>query len=121
MDCLSDDKFKEAVRKAKEADFVIVVAGLDLSQETEDKDRTSLLLPGKQQALVSSVAAASKRPIILVITGGGPIDVSFAEGDPKIASILWMGYPGEAGGLALAEIIFGDYNPGILFSTQQFL
>jgi hypothetical protein len=63
-------------------------------------------------SLVSSVAAASKKPVILVLTGGGPLDVSFAKGDPRIASILWIGYPGEAGAKALAEIIFGEYNPG---------
>lgn len=110
--CDFDNGFDEAILTAKEADFVIIVAGLDLSQETEDHDRVSLLLPGKQKALVSSVAAASKKPVILVLTGGGPLDVSFAEEDPCIASILWIGYPGEAGGKALAEVIFGDYNPG---------
>lgn len=109
--CKSDSGFKEAIHVAKKADYVIVVAGLDLSQETEDLDRVSLLLPGKQMSLVSSIASASKKPIILVLTGGGPLDVSFAEADPQIASILWVGYPGEAGGKALAQIIFGDYNP----------
>ncbi|KAH7566781.1 hypothetical protein JRO89_XS08G0234100 [Xanthoceras sorbifolium] len=110
--CNSDAGFNEAIDTAKEADFVIVVVGLDLSQETEDQDRVNLLLPGQQMALVSSVAAASKRPVILVLTGGGPIDVSFAKADPRISSIFWIGYPGEAGAEALSEIIFGDFNPG---------
>ncbi|CAL0331571.1 unnamed protein product [Lupinus luteus] len=110
--CLSDDGFAEAVDSAKGADFVVIVTGLDLTQETEDHDRNSLLLPGKQTDLVLSVAAASKNPVILVLTGGGPLDVSFAEKNPLIASILWVGYPGEAGGKALAEIIFGEVNPG---------
>ena len=110
--CLSDNKFDEAVSIARKADVVVVVAGLDLSQETEDHDRDSLLLPGKQMALVSSVASAIQKPLVLVLTGGGPLDVSFAEEDPRIASILWIGYPGEGGAKALAEIIFGDYNPG---------
>ncbi|PSR87864.1 Beta-D-xylosidase [Actinidia chinensis var. chinensis] len=110
--CTSNAGFMEAVSIAEEADFVIVVAGLDLSQETEDHDRYSLLLPGYQMALVTTVAAVSQKPLVLVLTGGGPLDVSFAEGDPRIASILWIGYPGEAGGKALAEVIFGDYNPG---------
>lgn len=112
VSCDYDDGFHEAIHTAKEADFVIVVVGLDLSQETEDHDRNSLLLPGKQMALISSVAAASKKPVILVLTGGGPLDISFAEEDPRIASIIWIGYPGEAGGKALAQVIFGDYNPG---------
>lgn len=63
-------------------------------------------------ALVTTIASVSKKPLVLVLTGGGPLDVSFAEGDSKIASILWIGYPGETGGKAVAEVIFGDYNPG---------
>ncbi|XP_010491733.1 PREDICTED: probable beta-D-xylosidase 6 [Camelina sativa] len=112
VSCDSDNGFGEALAIAKGADFVIVVAGLDLSQETEDKDRVSLSLPGKQRDLVSSVAAVSKKPVILVLTGGGPVDVTFAKTDPRIGSIIWIGYPGETGGQALAEIIFGDFNPG---------
>lgn len=110
--CDSPAAFKEAVAVAKGADFVIIVAGLDLTQETEDKDRVSLSLPGKQRDLVTSIAAASKKPVILVLTGGGPVDVTFAKTDPRIGSIVWIGYPGETGGRALAEILFGDFNPG---------
>ncbi|CAG7911558.1 unnamed protein product [Brassica rapa] len=110
--CDSPAGFKEAVAVAKGADFVIIVAGLDLTQETEDKDRVSLSLPGKQRDLVTSIAAASKKPVILVLTGGGPVDVTFAKTDPRIGSIVWIGYPGETGGRALAEILFGDFNPG---------
>ncbi|XP_013612430.1 PREDICTED: probable beta-D-xylosidase 6 [Brassica oleracea var. oleracea] len=110
--CDSPAGFKEAVAIAKGADFVVVVAGLDLTQETEDKDRVSLSLPGKQRDLVTSIAAASKKPVILVLTGGGPVDETFAKTDPRIGSIVWIGYPGETGGQALAEILFGDFNPG---------
>ncbi|RVW22014.1 Beta-xylosidase/alpha-L-arabinofuranosidase 2 [Vitis vinifera] len=42
---------------------------------------------------------------------GGGFDISFAKNDDKIASILWVGYPGEAGGAAIADVIFGFYNP----------
>lgn len=110
--CNSTTDFAEALSVAKRAEYVIIVAGLDLSQETEDHDRYSLLLPGHQMALVTAVAAVSRKPLILVLTGGGPIDVSFAVGDPHIGSILWIGYPGETGGKALSDIIFGHYNPG---------
>lgn len=113
VSCESDSGFDEAICIAKEADFVVVVAGLDLTQETEDLDRRSLLLPGQQMALISSVAAVSKRPMILVLTGGGPLDVSFAKLDRRVSSILWIGYPGEGGGKALAEVIFGEFNPGL--------
>ncbi|XP_059293437.1 probable beta-D-xylosidase 6 isoform X1 [Lycium ferocissimum] len=110
--CNSTAGFQDAISIAKEADYVLVVAGLDLSQETEDHDRYSLLLPGYQTNLVTTLAAVSKKPIMLVLTGGGPVDVSFAEKDPRIASILWVAYPGETGGKALSEIIFGYQNPG---------
>ncbi|KAJ4965724.1 hypothetical protein NE237_017573 [Protea cynaroides] len=112
IECTVHNGLTEALRIAKEADVVMVVAGLDLSQENEELDRYSLLLPGKQMDLISAVADSSKRPILLVLTGGGPLDVSFAKDDPRIAAIIWVGYPGETGGQALAELIFGEFNPG---------
>lgn len=102
----------DVVNIAKQADYVILVMGLDQSIEKEDHDRVDLMLPGQQEALVRAVAAASKKPVVLVLVCGGPVDVSFAKYDPKIGSILWAGYPGEAGGIALAQIIFGEHNPG---------
>jgi hypothetical protein len=55
---------------------------------------------------------ASKGPTILVLMCGGPVDVTFAKNDPKISAILWVGYPGQAGGTAIADVIFGTTNPG---------
>ncbi|KAK9110797.1 hypothetical protein Sjap_018857 [Stephania japonica] len=111
VQCYSFDGFAEAVRIASTVDVVVVIAGLDLSQETEGRDRMSLLLPGNQMKLISAIADASKRPLVLVLTGGGPLDILSAKQDPLIASILWVGYPGEAGGQALAEVLFGVVNP----------
>lgn len=102
----------EAIDVARNADYVLLVMGLDQTQEREKYDRIDLVLPGKQESLIKSIALAAKKPIILVLLCGGPVDISFAKDDPKIGSILWAGYPGEAGGIALAEIIFGDHNPG---------
>jgi hypothetical protein len=65
--------------------------------------------------LITAVANVSCGPVILVIMSGGGMDVSFARTNDKITSILWVGYPGEAGGAAIADIIFGYYNP----STHQ--
>ncbi|KAF2291476.1 hypothetical protein GH714_024593 [Hevea brasiliensis] len=96
---------------ARGADHVVLVMGLDQTQEREELDRVDLVLPGKQQDLIINVAKSAKNPIILVLLSGGPVDVSFAKNDKNIGSILWAGYPGEAGGIALAEIIFGDHNP----------
>lgn len=111
--CNNSHGFAEAVRISIEADAVVVVAGLDLSQEDEGRDRVSLLLPGRQMDLITAVSSASERPIILILLAGGPVDVSFAKVNPKIGSILWIGYPGETGGQAVAEIIFGEFNPGL--------
>lgn len=107
----------KAVEAAKAADYVVLIMGLDQSQEREAHDRRHLGLPGKQQELISSVAKAAKKPVILVILSGGPVDITPAKYDKKIGGILWAGYPGEAGGIALAEIIFGDHNPGKLIDN----
>ncbi|KAJ6806173.1 beta-D-xylosidase 1-like [Iris pallida] len=101
-----------AVAAAARSDATVVIMGLDQSVEAEMVDRVGLLLPGRQQELVTKVAAASRGPTILVLMSGGPIDVSFAEHNPKIAAILWAGYPGQAGGMAIADVIFGAFNPG---------
>ncbi|GFS46767.1 glycosyl hydrolase family protein [Actinidia rufa] len=108
----STAEIEQAVEVAKKADYVVLVMGLDQGQEREYQDRDDLLLPGMQQSLIESVARAAKRPVVLVLLCGGPVDVSFAKRNPKIGGILWAGYPGESGGIALAEIIFGDHNPG---------
>jgi len=111
--CVNDQQFSAAIDAARQADATVLVMGLDQSIEAEFRDRTGLLLPGRQQELVSKIAAASKGPTILVLMSGGPIDVSFAENDPKIGSIVWAGYPGQAGGAAIADVLFGITNPGL--------
>ncbi|XP_075658940.1 beta-xylosidase/alpha-L-arabinofuranosidase 1-like [Castanea sativa] len=101
-----------AVQVATTSDATIIVAGIDLSIEAESRDRLDLLLPGKQADLINQVANASKGPVVLVIMSAGGLDISFAKNNPKINAILWSGYPGEEGGQAIADIIFGKYNPG---------
>ncbi|KAL7112534.1 hypothetical protein ACP275_04G008400 [Erythranthe tilingii] len=110
--CNDEAMFGGAVEAARQAEATIMVMGLDQSIEAEFRDRAGLLLPGRQQELISKVAAASKGPVVLVLMSGGPIDVSFAENDPKIGAILWAGYPGQAGGAAIADVLFGSHNPG---------
>ncbi|GAB4858723.1 Probable beta-D-xylosidase 7, variant 2 [Ancistrocladus abbreviatus] len=108
----SSPSIHEMVRIAKEVDQVVLVMGLDQTQEREKKDRVNLELPGGQQAVITSVAGAAKNPVILVLLCGGPVDISFAKDHKNIGGILWAGYPGEAGGTAIAEVLFGDHNPG---------
>ncbi|KAK3419896.1 hypothetical protein EUGRSUZ_G00654 [Eucalyptus grandis] len=101
----------DAKKVAASADATVLVMGADQSIERENLDRVDLNLPGQQSLLVSEVANVSKGPVILVIMSGGGMDVSFAKDNDKITSILWVGYPGEAGGAAMADLIFGDHNP----------
>ncbi|XP_056167228.1 probable beta-D-xylosidase 7 [Syzygium oleosum] len=108
----SSPSIAQAVEVAKAADHVVLIMGLDQTQEREDFDRVDLVLPGRQQEFITTVAQAAKKPVILVLLCGGPVDIRFARDDQNIGSILWVGYPGEAGGMALSEIIFGEHNPG---------
>ncbi|XAR61399.1 Xylan 1,4-beta-xylosidase [Bertholletia excelsa] len=110
--CGGDKMFAAAINAASQADATVLVMGLDQSIEAEFRDRSGLLLPGRQQELVSRVAAASKGPTVLVLMSGGPIDVSFAQSDPRVPAIVWAGYPGQAGGAAIADVLFGAHNPG---------
>ncbi|KAM1075183.1 hypothetical protein ACFX1X_020339 [Malus domestica] len=101
----------DATKIAASADATILVVGADQSIEAESRDRIDLYLPGQQTLLVTEVAKASKGPVILVIMSGGGFDITFAKNNTKITSILWVGYPGEAGGAAVADVVFGHYNP----------
>ncbi|CAM0907044.1 unnamed protein product [Alopecurus aequalis] len=95
----------------KTVDATIVIAGLDMSVEKEGNDREDLLLPWNQTSWINAVAEASPHPIVLVIMSAGGVDISFAQNNSKIGAILWAGYPGEEGGTAIADVLFGNYNP----------
>ncbi|KAJ8530943.1 hypothetical protein K7X08_023824 [Anisodus acutangulus] len=110
--CPGNQKFGLAEMAASHTDATVLVMGLDQSIEAEARDRISLLLPGHQQELISRVAMASKGPVVLVLMSGGPIDVTFAKNDPRVSAIIWAGYPGQAGGAAIADVLFGTANPG---------
>ncbi|KAG2705158.1 hypothetical protein I3760_05G039600 [Carya illinoinensis] len=101
------------------ADATVLIMGADQSIEAESRDRIDITLPGQQALLVTEVAKASKGPVILVIMSGGGMDISFAKSDDKITSILWVGYPGEAGGAAIADVIFGYFNPNKVPMTNM--
>jgi len=114
-----------------DADAVIVVAGLtgddpkvqdpDLRPrdsklckegclEGEGCDRPNITLPKSQEELVRA-AASWDLPVIVVLISGGALDISSIKDLPQVAGILWMGYPGQAGGLALAQLLVGDVSP----------
>ncbi len=108
----------EAVKAANEADAVVLVLGLSQRLEGEEMsikidgflggDRTNLNLPLTQEKLLDAVAATGK-PVIVVLMNGGALAVNNAQ--EKAAALLLAGYPGQEGGNAVADVIFGDYNP----------
>ena len=110
----------DAKKIAASADATVIVVGANLAIEAESHDRVNILLPGQQQQLVTEVANVAKGPVILAIMSGGGMDVSFAKTNKKITSILWVGYPGEAGGAAIADVIFGYHNPSKSISLTCF-
>jgi beta-glucosidase-like glycosyl hydrolase len=79
-------KIPDAVKAATSADATVLIVGLDGTQEGEGHDRWALGLPGVQDELLEKVAAASKKPITLVVIAGGMVDLSAAKANPKVCS-----------------------------------
>lgn len=113
----SVSKIKEAAEAAKKADASILVCGWihgytdlwdDNAYDAESVDKPDMFLPFGQDELISAVLKANPNTVI-VIMGGGPIDMSTWESKAK--AILFAGYPGMEGGNAIGRIIFGEVNP----------
>lgn len=103
------DDIKQTVDKAKLSDVVVAVLGEEETLVGESRSRTSLDLPGKQLQLLQALYETGK-PIILILINGRPLTINWA--DKYIPSIIEAWFPGLDGGRAIAETIFGDYNPG---------
>jgi len=97
----------QARTMAAKADAVVLAVGFDPETEGEGSDRTFRLPPGQEQ-LIQEIAAANKNTIV-VITAGGAVDMS--SWLDRVPAVLQAWYPGQEGGTALAEILFGDVNP----------
>ncbi|KAK1290990.1 putative beta-D-xylosidase 5 [Acorus calamus] len=110
--CKDDTLIAAAEDAARKAEATVIVVGIDGSIETEGTDRTDLLLPGFQTQMINQVATAATGPVTLVIISAGGVDISFAQQNPSINAIIWAGYPGEQGGTAISDVVFGNYNPG---------
>ena len=98
-----------AVKAASEADAVVVVLGDDDDTIGEGNSRTTLNLPGRQDQLLKELTETGK-PVILIIMAGRATTVNYA--DAYVPAILNVNFPGEKGGEAIADVLFGDYNPG---------
>jgi beta-glucosidase len=109
----------EAVNTARRADAVIMVMGISPALEGEEMsvnvagfrggDRTNISLPKAQEELLAAVRATGK-PITMVLLNGSALAVNWA--DENIPAIVEAWYPGEEGGASIADVLFGDYNPG---------
>lgn len=100
-----ENKIKQAVAVASKASVALIVTGI---KEGEFKDRAILSLPGHQEELIRQVAATGK-PVVVILTGGSAITMS--NWLSKVEGVLNVWYPGEEGGNAVADILFGDANP----------
>ena len=99
----------KAVENALKSDVAVVVLGGGQRTCGENKSRTSLELPDRQLQLLQAVQATGK-PVVLVLINGRPLSVNWA--DKFVPAILEAWYPGSKGGIAVADVLFGDYNPG---------
>lgn len=100
---------EEAIRAAKQAEVVVMVLGGNELTVREDRSRTSLNLPGRQEELLKAVCATGK-PVILVMLDGRASSINYAAA--HVPAILHAWFPREFCGQAVAEALFGDYNPG---------
>jgi beta-glucosidase len=108
----------EAVETSRKADAVVMVMGITPTVEGEEMDvrvegfrggdRTDIVLPKPQEDLIKEVQALGK-PVVLVLMGGSALAVNWAN--DNVPAILDAWYPGEEGGTAIANVLFGDYNP----------
>lgn len=95
----------EAVAIARESDVAVVAVGIE---EGEFRDRAYLGLPGHQEELIKAVSETGK-PVVVILVGGSAVTMTNWMDD--VPAILDVWYPGDEGGNAIADVLFGDYNP----------
>ncbi len=99
------EEIVKAVEQAKKSDVAVVCVGIN---EGEFSDRAYLDLPGRQEELINKIAATGK-PVVVVLVGGSAITMN--NWLKNVPAILDVWYPGEDGGSAVADVLFGEYNP----------
>ena len=101
--------FGEAGKAARECDVVVAVLGIDKSIEREGQDRYTLELPADQREFIQEIYRINPRTVVVLVAGSS-LAINWI--DQNIPAVLDAWYPGEQGGNAVAEALFGDYNPG---------
>jgi beta-glucosidase len=110
LGCMSElpaDPIADAAALAAKSDAAIVFAGLTHEWESEGFDRPDMELPGEQVKLIEQVAAANPNTVV-VVNAGSPINMNWLD---EVAAVVWAWYPGQEGGNAIADVLFGDVNP----------
>ncbi|KAK1585966.1 glycosyl hydrolase family 3 N terminal domain-containing protein [Colletotrichum navitas] len=114
----SDSGFAEALAAAKDSDLVIFCGGIDTTIEAEARDRVSITWPGNQLDLISQLSMLGK-PLVVAQFGGGQVDDTALVNNANVNALFWAGLPGQAGGLALHDLVVGKASfAGRLPTTQ---
>ena len=108
---LMREALQQRLSLARQSDVVIFFGGLDQSVEEEGRDRNTIDLPQIQWDLLKQLEQAVHSPIHVVIMSGNGVDLTYIRDSSLYGSLIWMGYSGQSGGLAIANVIFGQYNP----------
>ncbi len=102
---MENKKISRAAKSARDADAAVIITSIE---EGEFRDRATLTLPGFQEQLIKEVAATGTPTIVILVTGSA---VNMSSWIADVAGVVEAWYPGEEGGNAVAEVLFGDYNP----------
>ncbi|KAJ7075849.1 glycoside hydrolase family 3 protein [Mycena belliarum] len=111
--------FAAALAAARAADAIVFAGGIDGSIEAEAKDRDEITWPGNQLDLVAQLAGLGK-PLVVLQFGGGQVDGAALKSNPKVNAILYGGYPGQAGGTAIMDIVSGKVSPAGRLPVTQY-
>ncbi|KPF60963.1 glycoside hydrolase family 3 C-terminal domain-containing protein [Rhizobium sp. AAP116] len=104
----SDAAIAEAVEQAKACDLAILLVGREGEWDTEGLDLPNMRLPGRQEELIEKVAAVNPRTVVVLQTGG-PVEMPWLD---KVSAVIEAWYPGQEAGNAIADVLFGDAEPG---------
>ncbi len=104
----TDELISKAVNAAKSASTAVIFAGLSESCESEGFDREDMTMPRGHLRLIESVAEVNPNTVVVLLCGS-PVECPWAD---RVKGILYMGLPGEAGGEAISDLLFGKANPG---------